>query len=236
MLAGVLAACAPGADAEAPTPPVDAAAVNDALGAVAAARGDAATQVDAELRAGVRVEPMVVALRSPSTVDATLEEVDAVAALLDGVDPAAGDVLLDRLDAALGTADDALVATSGQAAPDSWQAEFLAVEREVVAALGAWAAASRDVHGVAATHWPLWRDVVARAATLHDERWRYRSEEEAAGTWEIAVADDLGTLNDASAALALAAAARDDAAALVAAADERAAAVFARRPAAQATP
>ncbi len=238
VLAGVLGACTPGTEVGGgPSPTtVDAAAVNDALAAVAAARGDVAAHVDAELRAGVRVEPMAMGLRSPSSVDATLEEVPTVVALFDRVDPAAGAALLDRLDAALAAADRALVDTAAQTEPASWQAEFLAAEREVVGALTTWAGASRDVHVVAVERWPLWREVVAAAATLDDDRWRYRSEEEAAGTWEIEVADDLGALTDAATALTTASTARDDAAALVAAADERAAAVFARRPVTQATP
>ncbi len=238
VVAGALVACAPAQDTTAAPSPtaVDAAAVNDALAAVAAARGAAAAHVDAELRAGLRVEPLAQGLRSPSSVDATLEEVPSVTTLLDRVDPAAGDALLDDLDAALVAADEALVRTAGQAAAGSWQAEFLAAEQQVVAALGTWAGASRDVHDVAVATWPLWRDVVAAAATLDENRWRYRSEEEAAGTWEIEVAGDLDELSAAASSLTVAATSRDEAAAQVAAADERAAAVFARRPGEQATP
>lgn len=238
VLAGALAACTPGGDATATPSPtaVDASAVNNALAAVATARGAVAAHVDAELRAGVRVEPLVLALRSPSSVDSMLEEVPGVSALFDQVDPAAGEGLLDRLDMTLVAADDALVRTAEQADPVSWQADFLAAEREVIASLGAWSRASRDVHGVAVAHWPLWRDVVAAAATLDENRWRYRSEEEAAGTWEIEVAGDLDALAAAATSLTEVATARDEAAALVAAADARAAEVFARRPSEQATP
>jgi hypothetical protein len=178
---------------------------------------------------------LALGLRSPSSVDATLEEVPTVAALLDQVDPAAGDALLDRLDTSLVAADDALVRTEGQAAPGSWQADFLAAEREVVAALDAWSRASRDVHAVAVANWQLWRDVVGEAAVLDEDRWRYRSEEEAAGTWEIAVAGDLDALAAAATSLTELATARDEAAARVETADARAAEVFARRPTEQAT-
>ena len=86
----------------------------------------------------------------------------------------------------------------------------------------------RHLGAVAASWWRLPRSCA-------EDRWRYRTEEEAAGTWEIEVSDDLGAVTDASAALGAAVDARDDAATAVAAADERAAEVFADRPSEQPT-
>ena len=228
----VLAACtsspAPGAT---PSPTVvDAAAVNDAMAAVADARQAAAEQVDAELRAAVRVESMAMGLRSPSTVDTTLEEVPAVAALVEQTDPAHGVAALDRLDASLEAARDAVGATLAEVDRGSWQQDFLTAQRDVLDALATWGEASRDVHRVVDDNWELWQQVVAGAAALEENRWRYRTEEEAAGTWEIEVDDHLDPLADASAALAAATDARDDAATAVTAADQHAAEVFADRP------
>lgn len=210
--------------------PVDASAVNDAFAAVAATRERAADQVDAELRAGVRVEPMAQALRSPSTVDATLEEVPVVVALFDRTDLEATAPTLDDLEADLDRAEEAVADAAAQVADDSWEASFLEAQQEVVAALRAWNEASRDVHRVVAAEWEQWRGIVDAAAVLDEDRWRYRSEEEAAGTWEIEVEDRVAALEEASAALAAAAEARDDAATAVAAADARVAEVFAERP------
>ena len=237
VVAGVLVACTPtDGPVAAPSPTaVDASAVNAALGELAETRRVAAGQVDAELRAGVRVDPLAEALRSPSTIDASLEEVPAVAVLFEQVDPAAGDSVLTDLDGALVQARDAIASTAETADPGSWQAEFLAAQGDVVAALEAWAAASREVHALAAEHWPLWQEVVADAAVLDENRWRYRTEEEAAGTWEIEVADRLDLLATVHATLTAAAEARDAAAVQVAAADQEAANVFARRPTEQAT-
>lgn len=237
-LAGVLAACAPTEEpAVAPSPTaVDASAVNAALAAVADARAVAAGHVDAELRAAVRVEPLAQSLRSPSSIDDALEDVPGVAVLLQQVDPAAGATALDDLDASLEAAATAIATTASTAAPDSWQAEFLAAQAAVVTALQGWAGASRDVDMLAVEHWPMWQDVLEQAAVLDENRWRYRSQEEAAATWEIEVADVIEPLSTAHADVTAAAEARDAAAADVASADRAAAEVFDRRPTEQATP
>lgn len=213
------------------TAPVDAAAVNAAYAAVAEARRVVAAHVDAELRAAVRVAPLVAGLRAPDSVDATLEEVPVVTELFARVDPAEGNPLLDDLEATLDSAEEAVAEVAGAVAPESWQAEFLAAQLDVVAALREWNAASRDVHAVVTERWELWSGLVEEAAVLDEDRWRYRTEEEAAGTWEIAVDGRLDDLAAATTALEEAAAARDDTAAEVEAADARAAEVFADRPA-----
>lgn len=238
VLAGVLAACAPTEQpAAAPSPTtVDAAAVNAALATVADTRAVAAGHVDAELRAAVRVEPLAQSLRSPSSIDESLEDVPGVAVLLQQVDTAAGDAVLDDLDAALDGAATAISQTAAMADPGSWQVEFLTAQGEVVTALQGWAAASRDVHALAVEHWPMWQDVLEEAAVLDENRWRYRSPEEAAATWEIEVADVVEPLAAAHATVTAAAEGRDAAAAEVASADRAAAEVFDRRPTEQATP
>lgn len=233
----VLTACVATPPPEAaPTPTVDAAAVNDAMAAVADARRVAAEQVDAELRAATRVDPMVAGLRSPSSIDQTLEEVPAIVTLFERADPASGEVVLDRLDAALTSAEAAIDDATAQVGPDTWQARFLGAQREVLVALEEWSAASREVHRVVQEHWELWRGVLDAAAVLDENRWRYRTEEEAAGTWEIEIGDQLDPLTTAAAALGEAADARDDAATAVTAADARAAEVFAARPTPGSTP
>lgn len=209
---------------------MDAAAVNEAMAAVAEARAVAAEQVDAELRAAVRVAPLAMGLRSPSSIDETLDEVPAVAALFDRVDLAAGEPALDRLDTALDAAQGAVATTLDEADAGSWQAEFLTAQGEILDALEAWTQASGDVHEVVIQHWELWQEVVADAAALDENRWRYRTPEEAAGTWEIEIGDELQSLTDASAEVGVAADARDEAATEVVAADRAAAEVFAQRP------
>lgn len=226
----VLAACTPGAGEAEATPTVNAAAVNAALSEVADARAAAADRVDAELRAGVAVEPLAVALRSPSDVDTALEEVPALVARFEQVTPADAKAALDRLDEALAAAEQAVQATRAQAPADSWQADYLAAQAGVLQALGEWSTASRRVHRVAAEHWELWSGVAADAAVLDEDRWRYRTQEEAAGTWEIEVADRLADLATASAAIGDVATVRDEAAVAVDTADRRAAEVFAERP------
>lgn len=227
VLTGCVASGSGGAD---PSPSVDASAVNDAMAAVADARRVAAEQVDAELRAAVRVEPVAVSLRSPSAIDATLEEVPEIVTLFERAEPAAGEATLDRLDAAVVTAEEAIADAAAQVGPDTWQADFLAAQRDVLAALETWSAASRDVHQVVLEHWELWQEVVDAAAALHENRWRYRTEEEAAGTWEIEVGDELDPLAAAAAELGPVTDARDEAATIVTAADAHAAEVFAARP------
>lgn len=240
LSAVVLGACTPAPEPQvAPSPSpsgLDATALNDAMAAVADARRVVAEQVDAELRAAVRVEPLAMALRSPSGIDEALEDVPTVVALLERAAPEDGGPALDRLDAALTVSEDALAATLEDADAGSWQEEFLLAQRDVLAALAAWADASRQVHQVVLDNWDLWAAVVADAAALDENRWRYRTQEEAAGTWEIEVGDALQPLADASAALAPAADARDAAAVEVAAADQEAAAVFAARPSEQPSP
>ncbi len=233
----VLTACVATPPPEAaPTPTVDAAAVNDAMAAVADARRVAVEQVDAELRVATRVDPMVAGLRSPSSIDQTLEEVPAVVTLFERADPASGAAVLDRLDAALVAAEAAIDDATARVGPDTWQAQFLTAQREVLVALEEWSAASRGVHQVVLEHWELWQDVVDAAAVLDENRWRYRTEEEAAGTWEIEIGGELDPLATAAAALAAATDARDEAATAVTAADAHAAEVFSARPPPESTP
>ena len=227
----VLAGCARTAGPEAsPSPTVDASAVNDAMAAVADARRVAAEQIDAELRAAVRVEPMAAGLRSPSSVDATLQDVPGVVVLFERADPTGGAAVLDRLDAALAAAEPALQDAAGQVGPGSWEERFLAAQRDVVASLTAWSSASRGVHVVVQEHWDLWSGVVEAAAALDENRWRYRSVEESAGTWEIEIDDQMESLTAAAATVADAAEARDEAATAVTAADDHATEVFENRP------
>ena len=128
-----------------------------------------------------------------------------------------------------------MTATLDEVDAGSWYEEFLTAELEALDALGTWSQASRDVHRVVVDNWELWSEVVADAAALDENRWRYRTEEEAAGTWEIEVDDHLDALADATAALGAATDARDEAATAVVAADQRAADVFAERPSEQST-
>lgn len=229
-----LAACTSSQTPDAtPSPTVDAATVNHAMAAVSDSRRVAAEQVDAELRAAVRVEPLAMELRSPSSVDAALEEVPAVVAMFERTDPAEGAAALDRLDAALEAGQDAVTGTLAEVDPGSWHDEFLIAQQEVLAALAVWSQASREVQGTVEANWELWQQVVADAVALDENRWRYRTPEEAAGTWEIEVGGDVDELAEASAALGDATDARDEAATDVAAADRRAAEVFADRPSEQ---
>jgi hypothetical protein len=211
---------------------VDASDVNDAFAALAEARGPAATVVDAELRAGVRIGPMFAGLRAPSSVDATLDEVPQTVALFQRVAPSDAPPELDRLDEVLDRAEGAVAAARDVAPGGSWEARFLEAQAEAVVALRGWNEASRDVHDVVEENWELWQQVLDAAVTFDENRFRYRTPEEAAATWEVEQGDAAGRVMEADAALTRAATARDEAAASVAAADERVAEIFAERPSA----
>lgn len=211
-------------------PPVDASEVNDAFAMLAEVRSAAATAVDTELRAGVRVAPLFAGLRSPSSVDQTLEDVPSTATLFERVDPSEVPPTLDRLDEVLARAERAVADARQVAADGSWEARFLDAQADDVAALRAWNEASQAVHDVVAEHWELWDEVVTTAVAFDENRFRYRTPEEAAATWEIDEGDRADQVMEADAELTGAAASRDDAAEAVARADERLAEVFAERP------
>lgn len=234
---GVLAADAepgpsPEASPSATAAPVDASEVNDAFAALTDARGAAATAVDTELRAGVRVAPLAAGLRSPSTVDTALEDVPQAVTLFDRVDPDDVAPVLTRLDEALDRADAAGAAARDVATEGSWEARFLDAQAEAVTTLRTWNDASRAVHAVADDNWELWQQVVDAAAVFDENRFRYRTPEEAAATWEIEQGQATDQVMAADTELTGAATARDDAADAVAAADERVVEVFGERPSA----
>lgn len=230
LLAAVLTAAMSACSGEPAPEKVDASAVNAAMAAVADARQAVDAQVDPAQRVAVRMPDVAAALRSPSSVDETLETVAPLAAAAESVDPATFVTRLDALDAALADAGVALTRTAADLEAGSWEANFVSAQSGVVVALEAWSAATRTTAGVIAGHWDVYASTAAAAAVLDENRWRYRSREEAAATWEIEIRDDLDALAAAAAALEPALPAREQAAAAVIEADEHAAAVFSARP------
>lgn len=224
-LAVAIAACAGGEPGR-----VDASEVNAAMAEVSRTRQQVAAAIDPAQRVAVRLPDIVAGMRSPSSVDDVLEQVPAVAGAAAGVDPATFTPRLDELDAALEAAREALDDVAPELQPDSWQAQFVTAQAEVVGALGRWSEASRTAAQPLAAQWEVYARVAEAAATLDEDRWLYRSPEEAAGTWEIAIADDLAPLEAATEAVAPTLPPRDEAAAAVAAADDEAEAVYAARP------
>ncbi len=221
-------ACSPAAPAPASS---EAGRVNDAMTTVAAERVEVEGIVTRMVEAAGRVEPLASELRSPAAVDAALERVPSTLAAFDQLSPAAAAAAVDELELAIGRAAGIVDAAIAVEAEGSWEREFLGAQRSVLDALAGWSATNATVVAELDSRWATWDELVREAAVLDENRWRYRTTEEAAGTWEVENGGRVAGVREASAVLPSAVELLASAAAKVGAADDRAAEVFRARPA-----
>lgn len=205
--------------------------VNESLREVAELERQVSDPLREGLEAVTVIEPTVAALRDPERIDAALEELDEVLAEVASVDAASARTAVARLGTAVARARAAVDTASDVAAGRSaWVDRWLAAQRAVLDAVAEWGRAS-DVLAVALDDYAsTGRELLGEAVPIAQERFRYRTAEEAAGTYEVAAGTEAAALRGLADALMAATAARDEAAAALNAADTAAEVVWQDRP------
>ena len=203
--------------------------VTDAVAEVA----DAQTATDPELAsalAGAReVEVIVARLRDPETVDSAKDSWPRVDAAVQAVDldplrPAIREMAfaVDRARIAL--------ARASEAVGDDWEARYLAAQDDTLVAMRTYAEKADALAQVLERHWPTYQAVADLTGPFIEQRWLYRSPQEASAAYEVEITRYLDELGAAEDEIARYQAQRDDAARAVNAASKAAAEVFRDRP------
>lgn len=207
--------------------------LQDRVAEVAAAQSTADPLL-ADALAGVReIDAIVARLRDPATVDEAKDRMPRVEAAvgevrIDEIRPAIRDIAfaVDRARASL--------ATAVEDAPQD-EAAYLTAQDEALLAMRAYAEAADTLAQVLETHWPLYLSIRDSTATFVEQRWFYRTSEEAAQAYEVELAGRIGELATAQDEIRTFREVRDDAAEDVNATSREAAQVWRDRRSADAT-
>lgn len=195
LLAAVVSVACAAAPADEPT--VDADAVDD-LRARMADVADAQREADRRLAAAVeavrQVDSVISGLRDPRQVDVTKRtwsRVDAAwqAASADGL----RDGLID-LATAVDQAREALDRVRSGLDHDTSVEGYLEAEDEVLVRTRSYAETADRLAQALQHHWPTYTELHARTARFVEQRWFYRTPQEAADAYELAVQPLLGDL------------------------------------------
>lgn len=185
------AACG-GAGVAAPTPPPvdDSAArigtLRDAMDEVATLQRQADPALADALSAIRQLDDVVADLRDSERVDGVRDRWPRADAAFTSVQP---DTLRQPLiDLAL-RADDARTAlrAARQVLNEPWEDAYLDAEDEVLTTVRAYAESADKLAQVIARHWPIYEQAHALAAQFVEQRWFYRSSQEAADAFEVKV-------------------------------------------------
>lgn len=215
VLAALLAgACAgPPAGEATPSPGPDAVReLHDRMAEVAADQRRADQRLAAAVEAVRQLDGIVSGLRDPERVDDAKDSWPRVDAAWQG---ASADGLREGL-VELATAVDrarmALDRVRDEAAAEPWVREYLDAEDEVLVRTRAYAETADRLAQALVRHWSTYEDLHERTATFVEQRWFYRTSQEAADAYELAVQSVLGQLAAAQEDIAAAREERDGAA------------------------
>ena len=189
-----------------------------------------ADELLAAVVASVReVDAIVSGLRQPDSVDAARDTWGGVDRAFKRAKPAELRPALVELALAV----DRARGTLHRARPEltsEWQVRYLDAEDAVLVAIREYAEASDEFGQTVVRHYETYRGLHERTAVFVEQRWFYRTSEEAADAYELAVQPLLSDLASAQAAIADARRPRDDAAQAVNEAVEAADEVWRSRP------
>ncbi|MBW3662113.1 MAG: hypothetical protein KY469_03350 [Actinobacteria bacterium] len=223
-----------------PTAPVDdtsirVAALHDEMAEVAEHQQVADLALADALSAVRRLEEVVAQLRDPERVDDAQDTSEGVDAAFTGVDPAR--LRQPFIDLALAVDDArATLRSTREVLDEDWQRGYLDAEDQVLTAVRAYAETADKLVQVVVRHWPTFESAHAVAARFVEQRWFYRSAQEAADAFEVQIGDLLPRLNSAQREIAKFVAQRQDAARAVNEASETASRHWRRRPGGDPTP
>lgn len=199
FLLATLLACGPGGPGAAPSPSPapdrgeQLAEVTSAVADVAEAQA-AADPLLASALSGVReVDRLVARLRDPGTVDSAKDGFPRVRSAVEAVEltplrPAIREIAfaVDRARAALAVADDD--------APTEWEERYLAAEDRTLLAVRSYAEEADALAQVLQRYWPTYGSIADLTEAFVEDRWLYRSSEEAAAAYEVEIAPHLPEL------------------------------------------
>jgi hypothetical protein len=234
FLALAAAACGGSSAGPEATAPVDdtairVAALREEMAEVAEHQRVADPALAEALSAVRRLDEVVAQLRDPEQVDDVQDTWAGVDAAFTGVDPAA--LRQPFIDLALAVDDArAILRSTRDVLDEDWQREYLDAEDEVLTTVRAYAETADKVVQVVARHWPTFASAHGVAVRFVEQRWFYRSAQEATDAFEVQVGDLLPRLNSARQEIADFVAQRQEAAAAVNEASQTASRHWRERP------
>lgn len=237
-----LAASACGGDS---APPQATASVDDTSIRVAALHDEMADVAENQqvadpaladaLSAVRRLDEVVAQLRDTERVDDAQDTWEGVDAMFTGVDPAG--LRQPYIDLAFAVDDArATLRSTREVLDEDWQRGYLDAEDEVLTAVRGYAETADKLVQVVVRHWPTFESAHAVAARFVEQRWFYRSAQEAADAFEVQIGDLLPRLNAARREIAEFVAQRQDAAKVVNEASQTASRRWRERPGVDPTP
>lgn len=215
LLVGLLAVACSAAPAQEPTPSVDAEAVDELharMADVARAQAEADRELAAAVEAVRQLDSIIGGLRDPGRVDEAKESWPRVEAAWTA---ASTDGLREGLVELAESVDEARLALNRvreQVSGDEWPAAYLDAEDEVLRRTRAYAETADELARALVRYWPTYQGLYDRTARFVEQRWFYRTSQEAADAYELAVQPLLSELSAAQGSIADARDARDEAA------------------------
>ena len=225
----VLAACVPSGATEVEDERLQINLLRERIADVGERRATADELLAATVASVREVDAIVSGLRQADSVDAARGTWEGVDRAFKRAKP--GELRPALVELALAV--DRARGTLHRARPEltsEWQKRYLDAEDAVLVAIREYAEASDEFGQTVVRHYDTYRDLHERTAIFVEQRWYYRTSEEAADAYELAVQPVLADLATAQADIAEARRPRDDAARAVNEAVEAADEVWRSRP------
>lgn len=211
LCVALLGACTPSGAAEVDDERLKIARLRDDITQVGEHRRTADDLLARTVAAVREMDAIVSGLRQPDTVDSARDTWERVDTAFQRADPAALRPALVELAFAVDRARETLHRAREDLTTE-WQVSYLDAEDAVLVAIRDYAEAS-DAFGLAVVgHFDTYTDLHQRTAVFVEQRWFYRTPEEAADAYELAVQSVLASLATAQAQIADARDVRDAAA------------------------
>lgn len=212
LLGLAVAACASAPAEEPSVDPGDVQELHARMADVASSQAAADRQLAAAVEAVRQLDGIIAGLRDPGQVDAAKGTWPRVEAAWSAASP---DGLRDGLVDLATAVDEARIALDrvrDQVTDEEWLADYLDAEDEVLRRTRSYAETADTLARALQRYWPTYQDLHDRTARFVEQRWFYRTPQEAADAYELAVQPLLTELSAAQEAIAEARDARDEAA------------------------
>lgn len=213
LLVAVLTGACSAAPAEEPTVDPDAVQqVHARMADVAAAQREADRRLAAAVEAVRQLDGIISGLRDPARVDDAKGTWPRVESAWNGASSEGLREGLVDLAQAVDEARIALDRVRDEVRTEPWLVDYLAAEDEVLIRTRSYAETADRLAQALVHHWPTYADLHDRTARFVEQRWFYRTSQEAADAYELAVQPLLGELAAGQEAIASAREERDAAA------------------------
>lgn len=190
VLAALVSVACASAPAEEPSPSVDPEAVQQLhrrMADVAEAQRSADRDLAAAVEAVRQLDGIISGLRDPQRVDEAKETWPRVEAAWNAASSEGLRQGLVELASAVDEARVALDRVRDEVASEPWLSEYLAAEDEVLVRTRSYAETADQLAQALVRYWPTYTDLNDRTARFVEQRWFYRTSQEAADAYELAV-------------------------------------------------